>query len=200
MNVCSVVDCFRNVFGYGYCEKHYYRFKKWGDPLKTKNFKNHNGICSIENCNEKFYSKGYCQFHKQQIDKKGKISPKKIRLPHSDYCKIDGCNNPYRAKGYCNTHYVQKTTKEHRRIIINHYSNGENICNCCGESIYEFLTIDHINNDGAEHRRKIGLGSRIYLWIIKNNFPKEFQILCYNCNCARFRTKDKKCPHEHRNP
>ena len=26
-------------------------------------------------------------------------------------------------------------------------------CSCCGESESRFLTFDHINNDGAEHRR-----------------------------------------------
>lgn len=33
---CKVDGCERLVKGYGYCEKHYQRFKKTGDPLKTK--------------------------------------------------------------------------------------------------------------------------------------------------------------------
>ena len=31
-------------------------------------------------------------------------------------------------------------------------------------------------------------------WIIKNNFPKGFQILCHNCNSAK--AVYGKCPHE----
>jgi hypothetical protein len=31
---CSV--CGKPQKGLGYCEKHYQRFKKWGDPLLTK--------------------------------------------------------------------------------------------------------------------------------------------------------------------
>lgn len=74
-------------------------------------------------------------------------------------------------------------------------------CNCCGETIPEFLTIDHINNDGADHRREL-FGDRIghgtgafYRWIKKNNFSKEnLQLLCFNCNCGKYRNKGV-CPH-----
>lgn len=61
-------------------------------------------------------------------------------------------------------------------------------CACCDESSIEFLTIDHINNDGAEDRRQNGnkSGGKLYRWLIKNDFPKEnYQILCYNCNYAK---------------
>ncbi len=61
-------------------------------------------------------------------------------------------------------------------------------CSCCGESTMEFLTIDHINNDGAEDRRQNGKksGGKLYRWLIQNNFPQEnYQLLCYNCNCAK---------------
>ncbi|MGI0024681.1 MAG: hypothetical protein ACREA4_05990, partial [Nitrososphaera sp.] len=32
---------------------------------------------------------------------------------------------------------------------------GGNLCTCCGETEPSFLTIDHIYEDGAEHRRSI---------------------------------------------
>lgn len=65
-------------------------------------------------------------------------------------------------------------------------------CQCCGEVQEEFLSIDHVNNDGANHRRKIG--SEIYRWLKNNGYPKEgFQVLCYNCNCAK--EFSGYCPH-----
>ncbi len=68
-------------------------------------------------------------------------------------------------------------------------------CVCCGESRYEFLAIDHVNGDGAAHRHKIGKGgSSFYAWLIKNNFPEGFQILCWNCNWAK--GVYGKCPHK----
>ncbi len=35
----------------------------------------------------------------------------------------------------------------------------------------------------------------LYRWIIKNNFPEEFQILCFNCNSGRH-INGGICPHE----
>ena len=59
--------------------------------------------------------------------------------------------------------------------------------------IYEFLSIDHINNDGAAHRRKLG-SNYIYSWLIQTNFPEGFQVLCHNCNLAK--GFYKQCPHQ----
>lgn len=70
---------------------------------------------------------------------------------------------------------------------------GGVICKCCGETTIEFLSLDHIAGDGAKHRREIGGGANTYRWIIKNNFPPGFQVLCMNCNFAK--GKSKYCPH-----
>lgn len=59
-----------------------------------------------------------------------------------------------------------------------------NKCSNCGESNIEYLTMDHIKNDGNEHRREIGL--QIYPWLKRNSYPKDnFQILCFNCNYVK---------------
>lgn len=55
-------------------------------------------------------------------------------------------------------------------------------CKCCGESKIEFLSIDHKQQHGAAHRRKVGTSHRFYGWLIRNNYPKQFQLLCNNCN------------------
>lgn len=68
-------------------------------------------------------------------------------------------------------------------------------CTCCGESTFEFLQVDHVNNDGAEHRRQLG-GQCIYSWLKQHDFPKGFQLLCCNCNSAKRLTGV--CPHQQR--
>jgi hypothetical protein len=68
-------------------------------------------------------------------------------------------------------------------------------CMCpggCDESRIQFLTFDHVNNDGAEHRRTVGPAS-LAGWLKRNNYPSSVRILCYNCNCAR---RLGRCPHE----
>lgn len=74
------------------------------------------------------------------------------------------------------------------------------VCACCGEKQIEFLTIDHINDDGAEHRKSIwgkdsrsAGGNRFYYWLRRNKYPSGFQVLCFNCNFAKFHFDV--CPH-----
>lgn len=67
-------------------------------------------------------------------------------------------------------------------------------CACCGESEYMFLQVDHVNNDGAAHRKRIGRSS-----LSVNDLKKYIeeggllQLLCGNCHNAKsyFGT----CPH-----
>ena len=61
-------------------------------------------------------------------------------------------------------------------------------CTCCDETTYEFLTIDHINDNGASHRREIknSGGTAFYIWLREHNYPKDnYQLLCMNCNFAK---------------
>lgn len=70
-------------------------------------------------------------------------------------------------------------------------------CECCGETGIEFLTVDHINNDGNAHRKvmKSTFGG-IYGWLAKNGYPKDgLQLLCWNCNMAK-RANNGVCPHQ----
>lgn len=69
-------------------------------------------------------------------------------------------------------------------------------CSCCGESNPLFLSIDHINEDGAEHRRKHSVeGKKLYYWLKRNGYPSGFQILCMNCNWGKARNNGI-CPHK----
>ena len=77
-----------------------------------------------------------------------------------------------------------------RQEVFSHYGTS---CVVCGEDDFDVLTIDHIDNSGAAHRREIAQmkgtrgpgGSRVYCWLKKNGFPPGFQTLCQNCNVAK---------------
>ncbi len=69
-------------------------------------------------------------------------------------------------------------------------------CACCGESNPIFLTLDHINNDGATKRKTLKAGSPTYRRLKKDGYPKtDFQLLCWNCNCGKQRNGGH-CPHK----
>ncbi len=68
-------------------------------------------------------------------------------------------------------------------------------CVCCGETVISFLSIDHINGGGNQHRKKLGGGWNFYRWLIKNNYPTGYQVLCMNCNFGK-RMNHGICPHK----
>lgn len=70
--------------------------------------------------------------------------------------------------------------------VLSHYSHGAVVCARCGYSDARALTIDHLNGDGANHRRSIGQ-IMLYSWLKHNNWPSGFQVLCYNCNIIKAR-------------
>lgn len=78
-------------------------------------------------------------------------------------------------------------------------------CACCGESRIAFLQIDHINNDGSAHRRRLGMKveggmraggyqRRFYFEIIGGK-KDGLQLMCANCNWGKARNGGI-CPHE----
>jgi len=75
------------------------------------------------------------------------------------------------------------------------YAHYGNKCNCCGEADPAFLTIDHVNNDGAAERKRYGCDtSKFYIRIVSQNYPDRYQILCMNCNWST--RKGGVCPHK----
>jgi len=79
-----------------------------------------------------------------------------------------------------------KTQRQKRKLrVLTHYGGSPPKCACCGESHSEFLSIDHINGCGTKHSERIGkTGDAFYLWLINNNFPSGYRVLCMNCNFA----------------
>ena len=94
--------------------------------------------------------------------------------------------NPARAK---------ELSREHddrlRAQILSAYGGK---CACCGEAEPDFLTLDHINGGGTEHRRQTN--GKVYAQLRRQGFPAGYRILCWNCNWAF--AKNGSCPHQER--
>lgn len=70
------------------------------------------------------------------------------------------------------------------------------VCACCGESVIEFLTFDHVNGGGTKHRKQFTAGGgAILLWLKQHGYPKDFRVLCFNCNWSAH-VGNGKCYHE----
>lgn len=76
-----------------------------------------------------------------------------------------------------------------RNLVIIGYGGK---CSCCGETEIKFLSIDHIDGGGKEHRKETS--GHVYEDLLKRRFPKGYQILCHNCNLAK--GFYGRCPHQ----
>ena len=67
---------------------------------------------------------------------------------------------------------------------LTHYGGGRLACVFCGETDLDCLSLDHINNDGAQDRKKRkekGQSPSIYKNLIWEAYPIGYQTLCMNC-------------------
>lgn len=78
---------------------------------------------------------------------------------------------------------------------------GGRFCACCGlDEGIDFLTLDHIHNNGAEERERL-MGDRniaglsFYRKLKTLGYPKGYQVLCFNCNCGK-NANGGICPHK----
>jgi hypothetical protein len=120
-------------------------------------------------------------------------------------CNMKKVKVAARLKGETGTKEQRKYYRRASRLkadLLNHYMiDGKIRCACpdCKVTDPDLLCIDHINNDGAEHRRQLGIaenakGLKMYMWIKRNNYPPDFRILCHNCNQSL--GSKGYCPHD----
>jgi len=137
------------------------------------------------------YNKEYWLKNKDKIKKRHEEyllkNADKIRESRKKY----NINNKEKIKTYLlnNKDRIREHSKKYRlnfkKQVIDKYSNGENKCANCGLTDFKNLTIDHIDGNGEEHRKKIGMGAAFYKWLIDSNFPQGFQVLCFGCNLEK---------------
>lgn len=98
--------------------------------------------------------------------------------------------------------YMKTYRRRIKQRVLDIYGNS---CACCGETRFEFLTLDHINGGGREHRdryttdtpgRSRGRGGWVfYLYLLKEPMKDlNIQVLCGNCNMAK--GQKSVCPHQ----
>lgn len=91
--------------------------------------------------------------------------------------------------------YIRQFRAELKTEVLGHYSNGTYRCACCAESEPRFLTLDHVNGNGNQHRRETNTrGIGMYRLLKKQGYPGGFQVLCMNCNFAK--SAYSICPHK----
>jgi hypothetical protein len=90
--------------------------------------------------------------------------------------------------------YLQSFKNKYKKLkekILEIYGKQ---CECCGESITEFLTLEHKDGNGSKHRKQHkGSYVKIYQDAIMAKDKRKYGILCFNCNSIQL--FGIKCPH-----
>lgn len=131
-----------------------------------------------------------CKSCQQWVDVKKFKRNKHLSSKYASICR--DCSTSARLQG------LRKLKQE----FVDAYGGK---CTCCGIKEIEFLTLEHIFNDGAKERKQLredgivgkkkAVGSVIYKLLKKRGWPKDrYTVLCWNCNCAR--KWGRPCPHE----
>lgn len=81
--------------------------------------------------------------------------------------------------------YANERNRKLKMEAFIRYSGNPPKCACCGETHIEFLSIDHINGGGHQHRKKLGISHNFYYWLKTHYYPQGYQVLCMNCNFAK---------------
>lgn len=91
---CRFPKCARpSRYKNGFCRKHYYRSRRYGDPDIVKQ---PNLFCTVAGCRLEHYARGKCYWHYLNRN-----PPAKIRR-----CIEADCDRMHWAKGFCRKHYI----------------------------------------------------------------------------------------------
>jgi hypothetical protein len=163
MKICSFKECTNKAVCKGYCDKHYRRFKKFGDASKVITFIPKQ--CSATNCERQSKVKGFCDMHFRRFIKNGTTELIKEKVS----CSIDDCQNKHCAKGLCRMHYEMTRQNiiidDKAKSLINDHSG---LCDICGAAKAGYgrkgFCIDHDHKTGIVRgmlcqKCNIGLGN-----------------------------------------
>jgi hypothetical protein len=105
-------------------------------------------------------------------------------------------DNQYGTCSVCRVALKHATRRRNREVRQELLARLGNACRCCGERTPEFMTLDHVQNDGYLERMTVS-PSTMYLRILKSAVvDRRYQLLCWNCNMAK--AKYGLCPHQAR--
>lgn len=126
---------------------------------------------------QKWYESKGVEYHREYREK----NRAQRRKWNRDW--IDKNRERYNASKYI---YRENLKKEAVAIY-----SIDNDCAICGCTDIDVLCLDHIDDDGAEDRKRRGIsgrnsaGTSTYAALKRDGWPGGFQVLCANCNLKK---------------
>jgi len=203
----TCIDCGEKLTGHGTplrcrsCSARYSYFRKHGKPAEIVALR-------CETCGKEW--RDYASNKRSGWKAKRRFCSQECRAAYtgiSNSVRFGGDGRKKSKPEKAHLHYLKCSDKirsqatryywEHRDVILSKKQRADRAlkaevmaayggkCECCGESHIEFLTIDHVNGDGAAHRAVCGKGRKVYADIKRQGFPQgKYRCLCLNCNIS----------------
>lgn len=108
---------------------------------------------------------------------------KDFEATRSDAIRCKDCRDSYLKEYRKRPETRQRKAEQYRKVREAAFAGYGSKCECCGEDKFEFLAIDHVNGGGRKERETMST-YQIARKVINLNFPKEYRVLCHNCNQA----------------
>lgn len=105
---CVVDECGKPIKARGWCNGHYLKWLRYGDPLTAKQMPpgTNGGPCSISGCTNRAHARGLCPTHlRRQRLGQPMETPVRVASYQGLVCSVDGCSTKVHSRGYCGTHY-----------------------------------------------------------------------------------------------
>ncbi len=155
---CEVVGCGGLRFGHGYCNMHYKRWRKTGDPGPAQPSRKPGRVCTVADCARPHTAHGLCKSHYQRwVDSgRGELPTTPIKPKSRGYlkgpCMRDGCPGTSRGSGYCDRHYAR--LKALISYGLNSYEDFDRLyqehdggCHICGAALEHDGKDTHVDHD-----------------------------------------------------
>lgn len=104
-SLCSIPGCGKRHVARGYCNRHYLRLRRNGDPLTAPTRQGRERQrCSVVECGRISFGYGLCNKHYRRWKTHGDPLACKEKIGHAP-CAIENCGKPSKSRGWCAMHY-----------------------------------------------------------------------------------------------
>lgn len=154
--ICTVDGCQGRAMARGWCQPHYNRWRRHGNPLAGRGSARQDPAqprCRVPGCENPVRARGWCSSHHQRWLRDGDPeADRPLRRhaapPPAPTCAIDGCEDPIESSGLCCAH--NNRWKAHGDPLAGRKPRAPAGSGCVDSHGYRVVRVD--GRPQAEHR------------------------------------------------